>query len=202
MNQTFKVPLRSARLVLRRLQPGDAGALCAYRSLPEVARCQSWESFGPEDAARLIGAQAGAEPNIPGTWLQLAIIKTDSGQLIGDCGLHCRKENPRKMEIGITLAPEHQGQGHATETVVCLLDYVFGSLGADQVIATTDAENVPAAALFRRIGFRQESQWPEKVWFKGRWGGEYIFEISAREWADRPLQTAAGRRHDGPNRLR
>ena len=182
MSQTFEQPLRSARLLLRRLQAKDAAAISAYRSLPEVARYQSWESFGPEDAARLIRGQAEAEPNIPGTWLQLAIIKTESGQLIGDCGLHCRKEDPRQMEIGITLSPEYQGQGYATETVCSLLDFAFGSLGAQRVIATTDAENLPAAAMFRRIGFRQESHLAEKVWFKGRWGGEYLFSILKQEW--------------------
>jgi GNAT superfamily N-acetyltransferase len=46
--------------------------LCAYRSLPEVARFQSWESFGPEDAAPLINEQAGLEFGIPATWFQLA----------------------------------------------------------------------------------------------------------------------------------
>ena len=35
--------LRSPRLLLRRLRRDDVAALCAYRSLPEVARYQSWE---------------------------------------------------------------------------------------------------------------------------------------------------------------
>ena len=49
--------LATPRLQLRRLQPDDAAALCHYRSRPEVARYQSWESFGPDDATRLIEDQ-------------------------------------------------------------------------------------------------------------------------------------------------
>src|SRR5688572_19814767 len=109
------VELRSPRLILRRLVRDDVAALCAYRSLPEVARYQDWESFGLDEAARLIDAQTGLEPNVPGTWFQLAIVLAATGALVGDCGLHCREEEPRQMEVGITLAPVHQGRGYATE---------------------------------------------------------------------------------------
>jgi hypothetical protein len=66
--------LWSSRLCLRRLRPEDATAICAYRGLPEVARFQSWESFGLSDAERLIADQAVVVPDTPGTWLQLAMV--------------------------------------------------------------------------------------------------------------------------------
>jgi RimJ/RimL family protein N-acetyltransferase len=182
MEHHFSDALTSARLLLRRLHRDDAEALCAYRSLPEVARYQSWDSFGPDDAARLIESQLTAEPGIPGTWFQLAIVEAATGDVIGDCGLHCRKEDPRQMEIGITLSPQHQGCRYATETVECLLDYLFGRLGKHRVFASTDALNDPAAALFRRLGFRQEAHLVESLWFKGQWGSEYLFAMLKREW--------------------
>jgi RimJ/RimL family protein N-acetyltransferase len=174
--------LRSPRLTLRRLRRDDLPALCAYRSLPEVARYQSWESFGPEEAARLIDGQSGLEPGVPGTWFQLAIVVTATGLVAGDCGLHCRQEDPRQMEIGITLAPAHQERGYATEAVECLLGFVFGKLGKHRVTAVTDAENRPAAALFGRLGFRREAHFVENVWFKGGWGSEFVFALLRRDW--------------------
>src|SRR5881392_2611733 len=75
VSQIFPNPLSSPRLLLRRLQGGDAAALCSYRSLPEVARYQGWESFGPGDAAHLIEGQSHSEPGVPGTWFQLAIVE-------------------------------------------------------------------------------------------------------------------------------
>jgi RimJ/RimL family protein N-acetyltransferase len=192
MSQGFPDHLASARLRLRRLHRDDASALCAYRSLPEVARYQSWESFGPDDAARLIDSQAAAEPNIPGTWFQMAIIHAATGSLIGDCGLHCRKADPREMEIGITLSPRHQGRRYADEAVECLLDYVFGSLDAHRVIATTDVLNRPAIALCRRLGFRQEAHFVEHLLFKGQWGSEFGFAMLKREWDERRRQRESG----------
>jgi RimJ/RimL family protein N-acetyltransferase len=188
MNQGFGDHLRSARLLLRRLRPDDAEAMCAYRSLPEVARYQYWDSFGPDDAARLIEEQAGAEPNIPGTWFQLAIVKADTGCMIGDCGLHCRKEDSRQMEIGITIAPRHQGRRCADEAIECLLDYVFGILEKHRVFASLDVLNRPAIALCRRMGFRQEAHLVENLWFKGAWGSEYVYAMLKREWEARSRQ--------------
>jgi RimJ/RimL family protein N-acetyltransferase len=185
MADTVFTELRSPRLLLRRLRRDDLAALCAYRSLPEVARYQDWESFGPDEAARLIDAQSGLEPDIPGTWFQLAIVVAATGVMIGDCGLHCRLEDPRQMEVGITLAPAHQGRGYATGAIECLLDFVFGRLGKHRVTAVTDAENHPAAALFRRLGFRQEAHFVEHLWFKGRWGSEFVFALLRREWEQR-----------------
>ena len=141
VSQPFPTRLSSARLILRQLQRGDVAGLCAYRSLPEVARFQSWESFGPDDAARLIAGQTDLEPGVPGTWFQWGIVEAVTGNLVGDCGLHCLQEDPRRLEVGITLAPSHQGRGYATEALSCLLDVAFGALGKHRLSAVTDAEN-------------------------------------------------------------
>lgn len=182
MSQLFQNGLSSSRLILRRLERGDAAAICEYRSLPEVARYQSWESFGPDDAARLIEGQREIEPSIPGTWLQLAIVEKATGVLVGDCGLHCRKDDPRQMELGVTLAPSHQGRGYATEALGCVIDFVFGTLGKHRISAITDAENHRAASLFRHLGFRREAHFVEHLWFKGHWGSEFVFGLLRREW--------------------
>jgi RimJ/RimL family protein N-acetyltransferase len=177
--------LRSHRLQLRPLCPDDAPTLCAYRSMPEVARYQCWESFTLNDAAQFIAGQTGLLPDTPGTWFQLGIVSVASGQLIGDCGLHFREDDPRQVELGITLAPAHQGCGFATEALGSVLKYVFGTLGKHRVFAVTDAENRAAATLFRKFGFRQEGYFVEHVWFKGAWGSEFLFALLHREWQER-----------------
>src|SRR5262249_1348922 len=149
----------------------------------EVARYQSWESFGPDAGAGLIAEHSHQEPNVPGKWFQLAIVRSDTGELIGDCGLHCPLDYPCQLELGITLAPEHQGRGYATEALSTVIQFAFTSLEKRRITAVTDAENGPAAALFLRLGFRQEGHFVENTWFKGRWGSEFAFGLLRREWS-------------------
>jgi RimJ/RimL family protein N-acetyltransferase len=174
--------LTTPRLVLRSLQLEDAAALCGYRSQPEVARFQGWESFGWEDAIKLIEDRSNREAGVPGQWLQLAIVEAATQTMIGDCGLHCLADDPRQFKVGITLSTSHQGLGYATETMRGVLDYLFGTWGAHRVFAEVDAENERSAALFRRLGFRQEAHHVENIWFKGKWGGELVFALLRREW--------------------
>ena len=185
MSATLPV-LQTPRLSLRRLHVGDVRALCTYRSLAEVVRFQSWTSFGAEDATRLIASQANLEPGVPGTWFQLAIVERATDRMLGDCGVHCLEDHPRQMEIGITLAPEAQHQGYATEALTCVLGFVFGTLDAHRIFAVTDAKNAAAAALLARLGFRKEAHLIEHRWYKGYWDSEFVFALLQREWKSRP----------------
>jgi RimJ/RimL family protein N-acetyltransferase len=191
MGMSGSVELVSARLRLRRLRPEDAGAICAYRGLPEVARYQSWESFTVDDAARLIASQREVVPNTPGSWLQLALTLAESGQIVGDCGIHFPDGDERQVELGITLSPAHHGQGLAAEAMGSVLRYAFDSLGKHRAWAVTDAKNEPAARLFRRLGFRQEAHFVEHAWFKGGWCSEYVFALLSREWRARSRPSCA-----------
>jgi len=174
--------LLSPRLRLRRLRPDDAAAICAYRSLPHVARFQSWTTFTPDDAAQLIAEQDRTAPNTPGTWLQLALTTLDEGTIVGDCGIRFLAEDERQVELGITLSPAYHGRGLAAEAVASVLRYVFESLDQHRARAVTDAENRPAANLFRRLGFRQEAHFVEHVWYRGAWGSEFVFAMLQQDW--------------------
>lgn len=185
VSQRFPSTLPTRRLLLRRLQRTDAPALCAYRSHPEVARYQSWETFGPDAATRMLDDQQDRDLGTPGTWLQVALVESATGQLIGDCGLHCLADEPQQFEIGITLAHDQQGQGYATEALETLLHHLFTTQSARRLSATTDALNEPAAALFRRLGFRQEAHHIEHRPYKGTYTSELVFALLAREWAAR-----------------
>ena len=181
-----QVQLLTQRLCLRRPRPEDAAAMSAYRGLPQVARYQSWETFGLADAAQLIADQQTVSAT-PGSWLQLMIVLAESGQPIGDCGIHFLSNASQQVEIGITLDPRYQNRGLACEALRGVLGYVFDTLNMQRVSATTDAENTAAQKLFGRLGFRQEAHFVENIWFKGAWGSEYVFAMLQREWQSRPI---------------
>ena len=177
-------PIAGPRVRVRDFSAKDLGGFTRYRALPEVARYQSWEQYTLEDAERLYAAQQTVVFGTAGSWHQVAVTDKRDGALLGDCALHFL-EDDRQVEIGFTLAPEHQGKGLAREAVGLLVGHVFGTMQRHRVIAMTDAENRRAQQLLTALGFRQEGRFVQNVFFKGRWGDECLYACLASEWRPR-----------------
>ena len=174
-------PLVGKRCRLRDFTHRDLAEFARYRALPEVARFQSWTDYTLADAQKLFVTQAGTRFGRDGTWYQVAIAGNRDGELMGDCALHFL-EDGRQLEIGFTVAPEHQRRGIAKEALTLLLDHAFGTMKKHRVIALTDAENHSARRLLTSLGFRQEAHYKQNVFFKGKWGDECLYALLASEW--------------------
>ncbi|TGE23386.1 GNAT family N-acetyltransferase [Hymenobacter metallicola] len=182
MTQSIPLPT-TTRLRLRAFQPTDVAAFAAYRAAPEVARFQSWEPYSYPQAEAFVAGQVGsAIPGAPGSWVQIAIARLDTDELLGDCALCLLADEPRVGEIGITLAPQHQGQGYATEALRALLAFCFAQLGLHRVVAVTDCLNQGSVQLLSRVGMRREAHFRQNIWFKGAWGDEYVYALLQDEW--------------------
>jgi RimJ/RimL family protein N-acetyltransferase len=174
--------LTTARLRLRRLTADDAADVHAYRSLPEVTRFQCWAPASVDEVREFIAALSETVPAPPGRWFQFGIGERESGALVGDLGLRTRVRDARQLELGITIAPAHQGRGYATEAVRAALDHAFGRLGMHRVHGSVDPDNRPSRALLERVGMRQEAHLVEALPFKGGWADDVIYAMLAREW--------------------
>jgi RimJ/RimL family protein N-acetyltransferase len=173
------------RLMLRPFQVGDLTAFVAYRSEPDIARYQGWDSsFSMDDATLFLESQRGITFGQPGEWLQLAIVDRGSGTLYGDCAVHVMTGQP-VAELGVTLAPASQGKGIATEALTAVISELFDGLGMHRVFGETDDRNAAVHRLFERLGFRCEARLVESDWFKGEWTTLRIFAILDREWRSR-----------------
>jgi RimJ/RimL family protein N-acetyltransferase len=150
-------PLRitTPRLNLRPLEPADAPAVFAYRSLPEVFRYQNWLPADAAEVGRLIEDQRTTGPGVPGTWSSSAIILKEDGAVIGDLGVHFAANDRGEVEIGITLSPEYQRHGFALEALEAALGYIFLHLTLDGVSASVDPRNTRSIHLLERAGMRR-----------------------------------------------
>jgi RimJ/RimL family protein N-acetyltransferase len=181
------VLLRGPRVLIEPLAEADVAAFTAYRRVPDVARWQGWDvDYDAADAHRLVAGQPSGDLPGPGDWLQLAVRSPDRAVLHGDVGLHRPADQPHTFELGVTLAPQAQGRGLATEALRCVLAHLFdagdGGAGAHRVVAFCDARNAPVAALLRRVGMRHESRQVEADWFKGEWATLDGYAVLAREF--------------------
>ena len=182
MDNSRFTSLESPRLVLRHFGESDLEPFLAYRNNPEVARYQDWDSIGRQEASEFIQGQRLSQPGNPGEGFQFAIELRETGKLIGDCYLMVKEEDALQAEIGVTLSLQHQGRGLASEAVTCVLDYVFVELRLHRVVAITDCENDASVALLERLGMRREGHFIRNIWFKGKWGDEYLYAILKDEW--------------------
>jgi len=175
--------LTTSRLLLRRLLETDREALFAYRSDPEVSRFQGWVPVTLADAIAFIGERP-EEPDQPGTWFQLAITLKPSGRMVGDAGMHFPADQPQQAEIGMTLGPEYQHRGYATEALMAVLDYLFITLNKHRVYGLVSPENGASVALLERCGFRREAHLRKSLWFKGEWADDMIYAMLREEWVE------------------
>lgn len=144
--------IETERLVLRRSRPEDAETISSYRSDPEVHRMQGWERTDPDGVRADIEEMGERSPGEPGGWVQFSVRERDTGQLVGDVGISLADGEPGVVKVGYTISPSSQRRGYATEAVGALVDYAFGTLGADVVRAYASADNVPSIRVAEHVG--------------------------------------------------
>jgi RimJ/RimL family protein N-acetyltransferase len=176
--------IATERLTLTRLDPADAEAVLRYRSDPGVWRYQTWAPTTLDEARTFVDDLATVAFGTPGTWFQFGMRLGDTGDLVGDLGLHFSADDPGEVEIGVTLAPEHQGRGLASEAVRGAFGLVFRELGAQRAVASVDPRNTASVALLTRVGMRQVAFLPASFLLRGEWTDDAVFALTSGEWRE------------------
>jgi len=177
------LPIQTARLVLRRFSTDDLEAFQAYRSDPDLARYQDWEPTSDEHARAFLAGQAQQVLGAAGEWLQVAVTRSDTGEVIGDLGLCVVDEGGGVVTLGFTLAQSAQGHGYAIEAVRGVLGVLLGQGRVRSVVAVTDARNAASVALLRRVGFGHEGT--AAAVFRGEACQEQRFVLTDEQWTRR-----------------
>jgi RimJ/RimL family protein N-acetyltransferase len=183
--ESSALEIMTQRLIMTALTGDDAVDLFSYRSDPEVCRYQTWAPSSLGEAQRFIDSFRSIAFDTPGTWFQLGIRLRDYRVLIGDLGVHFLPDEPEQVEIGVTVAPGHQGLGFGTEAVEGLLGHLFGPLRKHRALASVDPRNLPSVRLMQRVGMRQEAHFRESLHVRGEWVDDLVFALLQSEWSGR-----------------
>lgn len=168
---------------IRRLRPEDAVAFSGYRSDPDVAKRQEWDTPFPIDrAVRFIADLAGETPGRPGSWFQFAVANA-ADDLIGDVALFRELEDPGLIRIGYTIATPHQGHGYATAATGAILEYAFTVLGAHTARAGLLDGNTASIRVLEKLGFEPDGPGPDTEVIDGVIERELVW---VRRWPQRP----------------
>lgn len=177
-------PIRTERLLLRRVTPADIDAMWAFRRLPEVGM---WIGGAPDT---LDGHRARMRRNSPSL---VSIVLPEEGTVIGDLMIKVEdawaqaevvaRARGVQAEIGWTLDPAFQGRGYATEAVRAAIGLCFGPLGLRRVTANCFAANEPSWRLMERLGMRREAHAVrDSLHRSGEWMDGYTYALLAEEW--------------------
>jgi ribosomal-protein-alanine N-acetyltransferase len=182
------LPIRTSRLELRELAEEDFEAVHRYASDPEVTRYLSWGPNSEETTRAFLALAREHAAADPRRDFELGVVDGSSGELIGGCGLHGRREAFREYETGYCLRRDWWGRGVGSETVRALIDFGFRSLGTHRIYAQVFPDNTASVRILQRLGFRLEGHLHGDVFVRGEWHDTLIYALLEEEWARNPAR--------------
>ncbi|HAJ77206.1 MAG TPA: GNAT family N-acetyltransferase [Gammaproteobacteria bacterium] len=143
--------LETARLSLRQWQDRDLDGFAKMNTDEEVMRyfpstlSRSQSKTAIEKYSTLIAKKG---------WGFWAAESRENASFIGVVGLHYIDDLPivNCVEVGWRLARPYWGMGYATEAASRCLEFAFGELQLDEVVAITSINNKKSRAVMERLG--------------------------------------------------
>jgi RimJ/RimL family protein N-acetyltransferase len=168
---------------LRPFVADDLDPLFDIHSRVDVARYLYWEPRTYDEVGEALKKKMSqSQLTKPGEPLSLAVVRKDTGALIGDLVLFWVSEEHRQGEIGYIFHPDHAGQGFATEAAREGLRLGFEGLGLHRIVARLDGRNERSARLCERLGMRREAHFIQNELVKGEWTDEIVYAMLEHEW--------------------
>jgi [ribosomal protein S5]-alanine N-acetyltransferase len=136
---------------LRPFTAADERAIHAVYADPEVMR---YVGHGPHrtsaDTKRALRGYADALA--ARGYGFLAVVERESGEVIGDAGLHPLAGRGPDVELGYTLARWAWGRGYATELGRALVQHAFAELRVPRVVAQVEPDNHASRHVLEKLG--------------------------------------------------
>lgn len=128
----------------------DFNSLCDFLQDPQVMYAYE-HAFSNDEVQSWLDNQIRRYKEYGfGLW---AIIKKDTGEFIGDCGLTYQDFNGKNiLEIGYHLQKKFWHQGFATEVAIACKEYAFNKLNANEVFSIIRDNNIPSQRVAIRNG--------------------------------------------------
>ncbi|MGO0790047.1 GNAT family N-acetyltransferase [Herbaspirillum seropedicae] len=174
--------LQGRHVKLRPLAPDDAPFLLAAASDGELWNLKVTVVPGPNTVEGYLSA--ALQGRASGTMMPFAIVRQDSGAIVGSTRYWKIDGVNRKLEIGHTwLALSCQRTAINTESKYLLLRHAFETMGCVRVQFQTDELNERSRAAILRLGAVQEGILRnERIMPDGRRRNSVRFSITDEEW--------------------
>lgn len=186
--------LETARLILRPHEPHDVEKYRAWDNDPELVYLNDDDSdfFQPLtlEETRLFLADIDQNGGKYGM-VHFAIEKKADGAYIGYCMLAEIELQHQRCKIGVTIGEKDEwGKGYAHEALIPVIDFCFGELGLNRVVAEIYCSNERSRRLFAGLGFQHEGTLRQSVWKRGEPLDDCLYGLLREDWAARGARRA------------
>ena len=89
-----------------------------------------------------------------------------------------------ETELGYFIVPSERGEGHVSEAIEIMVDYLFLSRDLVRVQAKADPENVASWKVLEKAGFKREGVLRKTFYCRGKWRDDCIYSILREEWKE------------------
>ena len=175
LNFTPFPELKTARLLLRKLQGADAHEMFFLRSNEDVLRY-----IGREPTKTIAEAEEFinkinkfVDENESILW-GIAFLN-DPSTIIGTICIWNFQTEHYRGEIGFILHPDHWRKGLMKEAINTVVDYGFSILRLHSIEAKLNPENIGSSAVLESTGFTKEGHIKENFYFNGEFSDTAIY---------------------------
>lgn len=173
--------LRGEKVWLNALTSEDVSLLARWYEDSNFARLFDASAMRPrnEEALRKWLENALRDPHS----FQFAIRLKDSREMIGLIDIGDVDWNHGTGWLGIAIGEEaNRGKGYGTEATRLMVDYAFQELNLHSIRLTVFSYNLPAIAVYEKLGFQYEGAHREFLHRDGRRYDMLIYSLLRYEW--------------------
>ena len=99
----------------------------------------------------------------------LGIFLAEGKRHIGNIRLHTISQHNKRAELGIMIFDKAQwGKGYATESLMAVSDWAFGTLGLHKIEAEYYSTNIGSSEIFRKAGYIIEGAIKDHFFIDGK----------------------------------
>jgi ribosomal-protein-alanine N-acetyltransferase len=149
------VPIYTARLILRHFIPSDYELLRELDSDPAVLRYRSRTYMSPDMTREFLHQAQQSVQDDPREFYAYAIVRADTGEWLGQCGLTVLVANTSAF-VWYSLLPKYWGQGYMTEAVQALSYAGATEFKLDQIFAECHPENQASIRVMQKAGLQYQ----------------------------------------------
>lgn len=112
----------------------------------------------------------------------ILLIESRQGEELGWIHLSHISYQHGRAEIGILLAPQHQGQGYGEAAMLQMLNIAFNQLRLNKLYLTTRGINEKARSLYVKLGFHEEGVLKDHCYVNGKYYDTYFMSLFDADW--------------------